>query len=137
MDTQAPHRGGPPACKDKRMLCFLIPRQTGVHRPHSALPRCPSALPRTDGGTPHGPAARCAHTGPPDTQPPGAMRNTARIRNADSGDCYEWVEHPPAASERRAGLNQGKRAPARWRSTVPRRRPDTRPRQGRLLHAGP
>ena len=63
-----------------------------------------------------------------DTPPPGAMRNLRVPEDADSGDCYQRVEHPPPARILRAGGESRKRAPARWRRTAPRRRPDTRPR---------
>ena len=105
------------------LRCFLYARRKWVSKvrslptPAQAGARLPDRRPgvRTPGR---------------DTPPPGAMRNLRVPENADSGDWWQRVEHPPAGRFCLAGLNHGKRAPARWRSTAPRRRPDTRPRQG-------
>ena len=106
-----------------------LPRTTGVDPRTNSTRSCTQCRPRTDGGTPPGPAPGVRTPGR-DTPPPGAMRNLRVPENADSGDWWQRVEHPPAGRFCLAGLNHGKRAPARSRSTAPRRRPDTRPRQG-------
>ena len=106
----APHDGGGP--EDEFNEKFY-----SMQAPHGRGHRFPGPAPgvRTPGAGTHSRQARCATC---------AYRKTP-IRATGSNGL-----HPPAGSLLPGGFELRKRAPARWRSTAPRRRPDTRPRQG-------